>query len=89
MILPPAEYDRYYEGDLTIKTVATLEELRAACRGMKPWTLACAYFRADSCRITLVDDAVKQEGVDDRAVAARRDRPLQRLAERSSWSAPT
>src|SRR5262245_51329730 len=34
------------------------QELRAECRGMKPCTLACAYPRADSCRIILVDDAV-------------------------------
>src|SRR5262249_41795159 len=68
MILPPTEYDRYYEGDLTIRMVNTLEELRAACNITSPFTLACAF------------PPTRRMRVDDRAVAATRDRPLQRLA---------
>ena len=54
-ILPPVEYDHYYEGDLTIQIVQTLDELRTACG--KP-TLACAFPFEKSCVIIMVDDVV-------------------------------
>jgi hypothetical protein len=58
MILPPVEYDRYYEGDLTIKIVPTLEELRAACNNQTPSMLGCAWARGKYCVIYMVEDAV-------------------------------
>jgi hypothetical protein len=36
LILPPVEYDHPYEGNLTIETVATVDELLAECRNTKP-----------------------------------------------------
>src|SRR5262249_34201307 len=51
MILPPVEYDHYYEGDLTIKMVATIEELRALCRIDDALMLACSWHNAKSCFI--------------------------------------
>jgi hypothetical protein len=60
MILPPVEYDREYEGDLTIKIVDTFEELYALCNQRKPSMLGCAYpSYADnykSCIIILLKD---------------------------------
>jgi len=44
----------------TVPRPAKPRWLRAECRGMKQWTLACAYPRADSCRIIPVDDASRQ-----------------------------
>jgi hypothetical protein len=62
-ILPPVEFDRYYEGDLTIKIVPTLEELRTACNNLNPdqWTLACAFRREKSCVIYMVEDEVMRK----------------------------
>src|SRR5262245_49676202 len=38
-ILPPPVYDKFYDGDLTIRIVSTLEELRTACRVNEPTML--------------------------------------------------
>jgi hypothetical protein len=63
-ILPPAEYDHPYEGDLTIKIVATLEELYALC-GLKeditPNALACAFPSSNSCIFLLVSDEIMRK----------------------------
>jgi hypothetical protein len=58
LILPPVEYDQPYEGELTIETVANHDELRAKCGDIVkvPWTLGCAFRRADSCRVYLIDE---------------------------------
>jgi hypothetical protein len=61
MILPLAEYDHYYEGDLTIKMVATLEELRAICQMDQPQLLACTLRNLNSCVIVLVNDEVMRK----------------------------
>src|SRR5262249_58987305 len=57
-IFPPAEYDHYYEGDLTIRIVATIEELYAICQLKQPNLLACTLRNHHSCVIVLVDDDV-------------------------------
>jgi hypothetical protein len=58
-ILPPIEFDHYYEGDLTINMVNTQEELFAAC-GMEPnrFLLACSTHTRTACLITMVKDEV-------------------------------
>jgi len=60
-ILPPPEYDRPYNGDLTIRIVPTFEALRAACNVYNPKMLACARHNAKSCIIYLVEDEVMRE----------------------------
>ena len=44
-ILPPVQYDRPYEGDLTINVVATAEQLRDRCKIQNLTTLGCAFPR--------------------------------------------
>jgi hypothetical protein len=63
MVLPPVEYDRPYDGDLTIKMVPTVEQLHAECNSLNPnpHTLACAYRRVNSCVIYMVEDAVMRQ----------------------------
>ena len=56
MILPPVEYDHFYEGDLTIKMVSTIEELHALCK--IDGALACAFRNEKSCVIVMVHDEV-------------------------------
>jgi hypothetical protein len=60
-ILPPVEYDKPYDGDLTIKMVATLEELRERCGTRIPKMLACAFHNSKSCVIYLVEDSVMRQ----------------------------
>jgi len=62
-ILPPAEFDHDYDGDLTIKTVATYEELSTLCKISDPRLLACALLvpQLKSCIIILVDDEVMRK----------------------------
>ena len=46
-ILPPPEYDHEYEGDLTIKMVDTIQELKVLCQTgarSNPALLACSQF---------------------------------------------
>src|SRR5262245_60551513 len=50
-ILPPVEYDKPYDGDLTIRIVPTFEALRVACNVYNPNMLACAVHNAKSCII--------------------------------------
>jgi hypothetical protein len=57
-ILPPVEYDHYYEGDLTINMVNTLEELYAACGMQTRFLLACSSHTRTACLITMVKDEV-------------------------------
>src|SRR5262245_37432859 len=61
MILPPAEYDHFYDGDLTIKIVPDLISLRAACGTDKETMLACAMRNAKGCVIYMVEDRVMRE----------------------------
>jgi hypothetical protein len=64
MILPPVQYDRYYEGDLTIMMVKDVDDLRAACglnRQAYPNVLACSIQRPRACLIILVDDEVMRK----------------------------
>jgi hypothetical protein len=62
-ILPPAEYDHAYEGDLTIKVVATLEELHVLCKEDSPNLLACALLgeQLKSCIIILAEDEIMRK----------------------------
>jgi hypothetical protein len=60
-ILPPVEFDHYYEGDLTIKVVPDLISLRAACSNEKENILACAWHNSKSCVIYMVEDRVMRE----------------------------
>jgi hypothetical protein len=55
--LPPVEYDRPYNGKLTVERV-TPEELRAQCASAVQSSLGCSFPRANSCRIILVDEAL-------------------------------
>jgi hypothetical protein len=58
MILPPVVYDHHYDGDLTIRIVATLEELYAICQLDKPHMLACSARNGRSCVIVMVADEI-------------------------------
>jgi hypothetical protein len=60
-IFPPAEFDHFYEGDLTIKIVNTLEELHAVCQIENPKLLACSQRNQDSCVIVLVKDEIMRQ----------------------------
>jgi len=63
-ILPPVEYDRVYDGDLTIKIVPDMISLQAACASNKPvpgLMLACAWHDAKSCVIYMVEDRIMRE----------------------------
>ena len=61
MILPPEQYDHDYEGDLTIKIVDTIEELRALCKLDAPQLLACSTHNSQSCLIVMVKDKVMRQ----------------------------
>src|SRR5262249_9877785 len=61
MILPPVEYDHYYDGDLTIKFVDTVAELREYCKSDAPQLLACSTHNARSCIIMMVNDEVMRK----------------------------
>jgi len=62
MILPPVEYDKHYDGDLTIKMVPSLEALYAACNIYnQPLMLACSWHNAKSCVIYLLDDEMMRK----------------------------
>jgi hypothetical protein len=61
MILPPIEYDHDYEGDLTIKMVDSVEELRVLCDNNTPQMLACSMNNARSCLIIMVKDEVMRQ----------------------------
>jgi hypothetical protein len=63
MILPPVEYDRYYEGNLTIRMVNTLEELRERCNAINPLMLACSFRYEKNCVIYLVEDSIMRKRV--------------------------
>ena len=58
VILPPEEYDHYYEGDLTIKIVDSLEELYILCAVKTQAMLACALPGAKSCIVIMVNDEI-------------------------------
>jgi hypothetical protein len=60
-IFPPAQYDHYYEGDLTIKIVNSLEELHEVCQLDNPQLLACSTRNEWSCIIVLVKDEVMRK----------------------------
>lgn len=60
-ILPPVEYDRNYEGDLTIKMVESVEELRDACGLTDPQILGCSIRTPTACLIILVPDYVMRK----------------------------
>jgi hypothetical protein len=67
MFMPPAEYDEPYIGELTIKRVATEQDLRSACPGAR-WdphssgSLGCTMRSVDGKQCTIVvlsDQALK------------------------------
>jgi hypothetical protein len=60
-IFPPAEYDHFYDGDLTIKIVNSLEELHAICRIDNPKLLACSRSNDRSCVIVMVKDEIMRQ----------------------------
>jgi len=60
-IFPPAQFDHYYEGDLTIKIVNSLEELHEICRIDNPKLLACSQRNQSSCVIVLVKDEIMRQ----------------------------
>jgi len=53
--LPPPEYDKPYEGKLTITRARDKQHLAALCRLDKP-NIACAWPRGPSCEIIMVPD---------------------------------
>src|SRR5262252_8866360 len=60
-ILPPPEYDHEYEGDLTIKMVDTIQQLKVLCQTgarSNPALLACSQRNEKSCLIIMVSDEV-------------------------------
>ena len=61
MVLPPAEYDHDYDGDLTIRMVESLAELHAYCKLDAPQMLACSVRNARSCLIVMVDDVIMRK----------------------------
>jgi hypothetical protein len=61
MILPPVEYDHYYEGDLTIKIVDSLDELYALCAVKTNAMLACALPAGKSCIILMVKNEIMRK----------------------------
>jgi|SRR6516162_1137213 hypothetical protein len=60
-IFPPAEFDHYYEGDLTIKIVDTLQELHEVCQLDGENLLACSTRNHSSCIIVMVKDEVMRQ----------------------------
>lgn len=59
VILPPPEYDHYFEGDLTIRLLDTFEELWALCGRKEDFLLGCTYpdlVQHKSCIILMVND---------------------------------
>jgi hypothetical protein len=60
-ILPPLEFDHYYEGDLTIKMVDSLDELYALCNVKTNAMLACALPAGKSCIVIMVRDEVMRK----------------------------
>jgi hypothetical protein len=56
MYLPPAEFDRPYNGKITIETV-TKDQLLAQCTSATRSSLGCSFPGPKSCRIILVDEA--------------------------------
>ena len=58
-ILPPAQYDYPYEGDLAIKIVDSLDELRDLCRLSN--RLACSTHTQYSCLIVMVNDEIMRK----------------------------
>ena len=60
-IFPPVQHDHFYEGDLTIKIVNTLEELHAICGIETPSLLACSQRNLNSCVIVLARDEVMRQ----------------------------
>ena len=54
--LPPAQFDRPYDGDLTIKIVSSTDEVVEFCDIGKIFLLGCARRNAVSCMIVLVKD---------------------------------
>jgi hypothetical protein len=60
-IFPPAEYDHYYDGDLTIKIVDSLEELREVCQLPGSQLLACSTHNHSSCIIVMVKDEIMRQ----------------------------
>jgi hypothetical protein len=60
-IFPPAEYDHYYEGDLTIKIVDTLQELHDICQLEGTKLLACSTRNHSSCIIVMVRDEIMRQ----------------------------
>jgi hypothetical protein len=60
-IFPPAEYDHFYEGDLTIRIVNSLEELHAICQLDNPQLLACSTHNQWSCIIVMVKDEIMRQ----------------------------
>jgi len=57
-IFPPAQYDHDYEGDLTIKMVDSIDELKVLCDVPNaPHMLACSMQNDRSCLIIMVEVA--------------------------------
>lgn len=71
--LPPVEYDRPYEGDLTVETVNNAQ-LRARCASASQWSLGCAFPGVNSCRILLVNEEAMKAGGWPRDLMYRHER---------------
>jgi|SRR5215467_5599230 len=94
-ILPPPEYDHYYEGDLTIEVKDTLEELYNACNNNNPILLGCSYRYAKNCVIYLASDKLMRKRGWNSGLLLRHEMghcngwPGDHPAERSvSWPSP-
>src|SRR5262245_5710083 len=58
-ILPPVEYDKPYDGDLTLRIVDTLQQVLDWCDiGKDKVLLGCARRNGKSCYVVLVRDEV-------------------------------
>lgn len=54
--IPPAEYDRYYTGQLTIVTSPSIEDLWIHCPGVSSRAIGCALPGDAKCKIVILDD---------------------------------
>lgn len=54
--IPPAEFDRYYTGQLTIVTSPTIEDLWLHCPGVSSSAIGCAHQSDAKCKIVILDD---------------------------------
>jgi hypothetical protein len=59
-ILPPAEYDKPYAGQLELVVVDSQDDVRARCESTRglPIAIACSMHTSDHCRIIIANERV-------------------------------